>query len=885
MDPKKYFAFISYSHKDLELAKWLQHEFEYYELPATLRKGRDLPDSFRPIFRDEDELAGGELKPQISEALANSNYLIVVCSPNSAKSQYVDNEIKEFMNLSSDNRRRIFPFIIKGQPHQDDENKGEECFPRSLLELSEDKTDPIELIAGDMHATGRDHAFVKILAGTLKEKDISFTDLWDRYALEKAEEERKMLEQRDNLLRVQSRFLAEKAMKLIDDGDSYTARLLALEILPKNIENPNRPYVVEAEAALRRSNANRTAILRTSCNIRKVIIHPINDFILSFSQAGDIFLWNIASGEPKLKFEGLSFSFSSASLNPKGDKVLTSGADGAMRVWNIETGQCTKVITGHLRQTINVQGQDIMDYYSIYSAAWSPQRDEILSISMVNSAFKVALWNVVTGKCIKMLSDPLLGPFAFFDHHGNYFVTANIKDKIISIWDAKNLKCTKKMQGHRGQITSAKFSPDENYIVSTSTDKTIRIWDVSTGKVIRIFLGHSGFVNDASFSNDGKWIVSASDDKTVKIWDVESGECIRTLIGHEAAVNSISISSDDQLIISASEDKSIRLWEFNTRRKNKHLNDSIMKAEFIAASPLMNLIAYPIEPNVIGLWNIKSQSLQGELRGHTDMVCSVGFCPQNKLIITTSKDRTIRFWNAINLKCLKVLNKFDGQTEIITINKEESLLMVTEFVGNNIVNLFLFDMKSHEHIQTIPIPDSSVIAISDDNEMIAIGNYLGNDGNTVSILDREGKCLKRLAKHKSFINTINFSPNGQFLITSSNDTITKLWNIQTGECLLTMFGLKPTFLDNHTLCLSTPQNSLICLDINTGCSIFETNKCEYPIVNYSLGEERRKISIIYKNGEIRHWSFPPLQELIDETRERFKNRQLTPKERRKYYLE
>ena len=100
MSPKKqYFAFISYSHKDSEMAKWLQHEFEYYELPSTLSWRKDLPESFRPVFRDEDELSGGELKTQICDALVNSEYLIVVCSPNSARSVYVDSEIQYFIQL------------------------------------------------------------------------------------------------------------------------------------------------------------------------------------------------------------------------------------------------------------------------------------------------------------------------------------------------------------------------------------------------------------------------------------------------------------------------------------------------------------------------------------------------------------------------------------------------------------------------------------------------------------------------------------------------------------------------------------------------------------------------------------------------------------------
>ena len=100
---KEYYAFISYSHKDEEWAKWLQHEFEHYHLPTTLNGLTDLPDKFRPIFRDIDELSGGELKPQISYALKASAYLVIICSPNSAKSTYVDGEIQEFIEIGEQN--------------------------------------------------------------------------------------------------------------------------------------------------------------------------------------------------------------------------------------------------------------------------------------------------------------------------------------------------------------------------------------------------------------------------------------------------------------------------------------------------------------------------------------------------------------------------------------------------------------------------------------------------------------------------------------------------------------------------------------------------------------------------------------------------------------
>ena len=91
---KDYYAFISYSHKDEEWAKWLQHEFENYHLPTTLNAIPNLPEKFRPIFRDIDELSGGELKPQISAALKSSAYMVIICSPNSAKSPYVDDAME-----------------------------------------------------------------------------------------------------------------------------------------------------------------------------------------------------------------------------------------------------------------------------------------------------------------------------------------------------------------------------------------------------------------------------------------------------------------------------------------------------------------------------------------------------------------------------------------------------------------------------------------------------------------------------------------------------------------------------------------------------------------------------------------------------------------------
>ena len=97
--PNKYFAFISYKREDEEWAVWFHHELENYHLPATLNGRADLPSEFRPVFRDIDELKAGNLPEQIYNALATSAYLIVICSPNSARSKWVNKEIRDFIEI------------------------------------------------------------------------------------------------------------------------------------------------------------------------------------------------------------------------------------------------------------------------------------------------------------------------------------------------------------------------------------------------------------------------------------------------------------------------------------------------------------------------------------------------------------------------------------------------------------------------------------------------------------------------------------------------------------------------------------------------------------------------------------------------------------------
>ncbi len=167
-----YRAFISYSHADTASAKWLHRGLEGFRIDKDLA-GREtplgaVPKTLRPVFRDrEDFTAGHSLTEQTLAALDASAALIVICSPASAKSRYVTEEIRLFKSRHPE--RPVVPLIVDGRPGDPDL----ECFPTSLRFKLDDTggitDEPLEMLAADSREAGdgKNLALAKVVAGLL----------------------------------------------------------------------------------------------------------------------------------------------------------------------------------------------------------------------------------------------------------------------------------------------------------------------------------------------------------------------------------------------------------------------------------------------------------------------------------------------------------------------------------------------------------------------------------------------------------------------------------------------------------------------------------------------------------------------------------------------
>ena len=168
----KYRAFLSYSHRDTNWAKRLHRALEAYRIDKDL-VGRDtahgpVPKTLRPIFRDrEDFSAGHSLSEQTLAALEASQFLIVICSPNAAKSPYVNEEIRCFKAFGR--ATRLIPVIVDGEPGA----AQRDCFPPALRfklgadgTLTDEREEPIAADARPQ-GDGKEIAKQKVVAGLL----------------------------------------------------------------------------------------------------------------------------------------------------------------------------------------------------------------------------------------------------------------------------------------------------------------------------------------------------------------------------------------------------------------------------------------------------------------------------------------------------------------------------------------------------------------------------------------------------------------------------------------------------------------------------------------------------------------------------------------------
>ena len=348
-----------------------------------------------------------------------------------------------------------------------------------------------------------------------------------------------------------------------------------------------------------------------------------------------------------------------------------------------------------------------------------------------------------------------------------------------------------------------------------------------------------------AFSPDGSLLASGGNNNKIILWDTENKTELTTFRGHTKSVMSVVFSPDGQLLASASHDGYVRLWSVSSRRSLPSLfHGGWVRA--IAFSPDSKTIVSGGGDQIgsIALWDVTNSRRIKEFSGHRDIVESIGFSPDGQMLVSTSRDRTVKLWDVGSQKIFNSLTKHKNVVYDIAFSPNGDMFATS----SNDNTIKLWDTSSRETIEDYRISGGDIralaLAFSPDGKYLA---YACTD-YTVRLWSVVERKETKLRGHDGVVTSVVFSPDGKTLASGSHDRTIILWK-------LSHFNIHPsTPIDNSNpshVQIPEPKSDNVLADTSPPeITILSPSTAVVPVDTYELpirGEVTAKSSI----GEIR----------------------------------
>jgi WD40 repeat protein len=815
----KYWAFISYSHADQKWADWLHKSLETYGVPKVLvgktSKVGVVPKRAYPIFRDRDELpSSADLGEKLMQALMQSRFLIVVCSPRAVASRWVNEEIKSFKSMGREDK--VLCLIVDGEPYASEhpELGLEECFPEPVrykvdanMKVTEERTEPI---AADARRgkDGRENAKLKLLAGMF---GVNFSDLKQRDAerrhrrmqlamvvvmlvmcgflvlagqaiLAKREAEGALAEaQRQREEAVNQKQRADKARAVAEEERKKA------EVALKNEEvERNKAVAANAAAEAARKAAEESA---TNANKQKELALKAKEEEASARKDAESAKQaavdaaeaarrakDAAEESEKRVSRELSLSYFVEASRLIGDNHQPQGMAYLSKSLNLDSGNASA--QARVLSLMASRNWALPKYAAlkqdnpVVMTRFNPDGKTMLTAS----GKEVRIWDVsgeTDAKALKILAHKQAVRYVDYSPDGQLIVSTS-DDGVVQVWDAKTGEKKGKAFGHSDWVYTAAFSADSKLIVTASQDKSARVWNALTGEPKTDYFKLNGPVRWAAISADGKQALTASE-LAAQLWDVEKGQPVGQPMVHEGGVYYVAFSPDGKFAATASGDKTAKIWGLGgtnaTAQVLKH-NDWVNQVQF---SPDGRYVVTCSSDSTAKIWEVPTGRQIGQTMQHGGAISMVAISPNARLVATASADRSARIWDLKTGLPQSEPLELGGEVKSVAFSPDGMWLSVGGADGYTKV----WSVSERRPLSLALNHDtqlSQAVFSKDGGLVLTVA-----DDRTVRIWSvSTGQLVGNPIKHDSRVTSAVFSPDGKFVATAA-DRYARVWNVLTGE--------------------------------------------------------------------------------------------------------
>ncbi len=708
--PYEYDAFISYNSKDRVFAEKLEKALEAYKPPKDL----GVPRRALNIFRYEEDMVGGDYYSAIEKLLNDSAKLIVICSPNSRKSVYVNDEIRRFAKIRS--AENIIPVIVGGLPNNvaTPEQGDQKAFADALMET----------MAMPLAKEYRDFNPQKDKIDKSPFEASWYGLLSDLYNKTRREIEERDKKKQARQLRIRNGIVAGVMISLATfAGLALWQRNVAVEERKAAQSRLAKNYWFNANLAVREDDWLKASHFfarsgkeeQDQTQIKSCIFHVHEGNRSVFFGA-----WEKHEQNPVAAVSNDSL------LSPDGRLILTS-SDRTVSVWLARDGSPV--------------GQPMEHDYNVLDAAFSPDGWQALTLSGQTSAYDsiirrlaLSIWNagdghlqstrnfegyfveakvIQNGRLIYTLGDDGIGRY-----HDTHFQAISMK--------------------HESPVHGAIFQPNGELILTWSADSTARFWLVQDGSLAGPTMKYEAPIHGAGFSFDGRLLLTWSGNE-VYLWNVHDGTRAFEPLKHEDTVQDAALSPDGRRLLTW--DGGAYLWHMDV---NPPVADTIERYNSIdgaALSPNGSLILTWREQGYANLWRAEDGATLADLSEKESYLSEFGaaFSPDSRSVLTWwnewisdeegERKGRLRLWHAQDGSPAKPVLQYGGPVTKAFFDPEGRwIFALGEYEKSRVWNVNDGSAAFPKFMQILPFTDN--LTFSPEGSHV-----LDWSGNSVRLLD------------------------------------------------------------------------------------------------------------------------------------------------------
>eukprot|EP01127_Copromyxa_protea_P014003 TRINITY_DN3838_c0_g2_i1.p1 TRINITY_DN3838_c0_g2~~TRINITY_DN3838_c0_g2_i1.p1 ORF type:complete len:2315 (-),score=541.03 TRINITY_DN3838_c0_g2_i1:41-6064(-) len=442
----------------------------------------------------------------------------------------------------------------------------------------------------------------------------------------------------------------------------------------------------------------------------------------------------------------------------------------------------------------------------------------------------------------------------------DHLIACATRDCTIRIFDGESGSEVASLVGHSSWIPSLKFSPDGTLLASAGWDSVVILWDVRDAKEISRFTSHQRRVNDVAFSSDSTMLASASWDTDVKVW-LTNGETREKYTIHcgERPLNSVAWGPEDKKLIVGTWDGTIKVIDMDYEQEGQllaTLTGHTKSVQSVAYSPSgKHLVSGSLDQELL-LWDAQAGKLISSLSKHSRPVTSVAYTSDGSHLLSASADATVKVWDA-NLGTEKDQWKVEsGWMNCCSFHPLEPTILAT---GSSECYTVVWDVTNHieEHTFRFHTQPITCIEFSPDGKYLATGS---EDG-TLVIANYETRELHlRLDGHSANVTGMCWSPDSSMLVTSSDDFMIHLWDVDTGKKINTFKGhdsaVRGVFFDSkgRMVVSASRDNTLRIWDIRNGNQVHVMRGHTDWITSCAYNPDGNRIASCAWDNTVRLWN-------------------------------